>query len=131
MPPQLRHLRLLVLGAGALLTACSTIVSGTGQQVAIRTPGVAGATCHLTGGDGVDMTVSSPATIHVSKSRNNIKVACQTPTNQTATATLKSTYSNFSIVEYPLGYGVDAITGAMWVYPKTLDVTVNNPAQPG
>jgi hypothetical protein len=131
MPSQLRPLRLLALSAGALLTACSTIVSGTGQQVAIRTPGLTDATCHLTGGDDVDMTVSPPATVHVPKSRNNIKIACQTPNNRTATAILKSTYSNFSIVEYPLGYPIDAITGAMWVYPKTLDVTVANRAQPG
>jgi hypothetical protein len=39
-----------------------------------------------------------------------------------ASQVLKSGYSEFSIVEYPLGYPIDAISGATWDYPKTLVV---------
>ena len=122
-------IRLAVLSAGGLLAACSTILAGTSQQVAISTPGAPTAMCHLTGGDGVDMAVSTPATVHLPKSKRNIDVSCQAPDRQLATAVLKSTYSNLSIVEYPLGYPIDAISGAMWIYPKTFAVPIAARAQ--
>lgn len=111
------------------LGACSTIVKGSGQQIAVSTSDAHDATCRLKGGDGVDVSVSTPGTVRVPKSKKDIAVACEAPGRAPASQVLKSTYSNYSIVEAPLGYPVDAISGAMWVYPETVDVRFGG--QPG
>jgi hypothetical protein len=117
------RLALLSMSAACLgLGACSTIVTGTGQQIAISTPGASDATCRLAGGDGVNATINTPASVHVPKSKKNIEVTCSAPDRAATTQTIKSTYSDWSIVEYPLGYPIDAATGAMWVYPKKVAV---------
>ena len=120
---RLTRLTLLAMSAASLgLGACSTVVTGTGQQIAISTPGVSDATCRLAGGDGVNATVNTPGSVHVPKSKKNIDITC-TASGRTATMqTIKSTYSDWSIVEYPLGYPIDAMTGAMWVYPKSVAI---------
>ena len=118
-----RRLATLALPLACLgLGACSTLVTGTGQQIAISTPGVPDATCALTGGDGVNATVQVPASVSVSKSKKNIEVTCTAPGRAPVTQTIASTYSDWSIVEYPLGYPIDAVTGAMWAYPKQVAV---------
>jgi hypothetical protein len=118
-----RAISLVTVSAGCIsLGACSTIVKGTSQKVAITTPDVQNATCRLTGGDGVHRTVNLPVTVHLPKSRNNIAVLCDAPGQVAVSQVLKSSYSNLSIVEHPLGYPIDAISGAMWDYPKTLVV---------
>lgn len=124
---RLTRLALLALSA-ASLGACSTIVTGTGQQIAIDPPGVNDATYRLTGGDDVNSTFNTPASVHVSKSKKDIQVTCTAPRHLAATQTIKSTYSDWSIVEYPLGYPVDAVSGAMWVYPKTVTVSFSGQA---
>lgn len=111
------------------LGACSTLTQGTSQQVAITTPGADRAVCHLTGGDGVSATVTTPGTVRLPKSKKDINVACDAPGLQPASGTLKSTYSKWSVVEYPLGYPVDAISGAMWVYPETFAVPFGSGGQ--
>jgi hypothetical protein len=112
------------------LGACATLTQGTHQNVAITTPGATDATCHLTGGDAVDATVMTPGSVRVPKSKKDITVACDAPGQPTRTEALKSAYSNWSIVQYPLGYAVDGISGAMWVYPKTLVVPFDPAAKP-
>jgi len=122
------RLAVLALSAACLeLCACSTIVTGTGQQIAISTPSVSDATCRLAGGDGVRATIETPASVHVPKSKKDIAVTYTAPNRAAVTETIKSTYSNWSIVEYPLGYPVDAVTGAMWVYPKTVAISFGGP----
>jgi hypothetical protein len=118
------RLALLAVSAGCLgLGACSTIVTGTRQHIAISTPGVSDATCQVAGGDGVHATINTPASVSVPKSRKDIEVTCTAQDRTAATKTIKSTYSDWSIVEYPLGYPIDAVTGAMWVYPKTVAIS--------
>jgi hypothetical protein len=93
------------------------------QHIAISTPGVSDATCQVAGGDGVHATINTPASVSVPKSRKDIEVTCTAQDRTAATKTIKSTYSDWSIVEYPLGYPIDAVTGAMWVYPKTVAIS--------
>jgi hypothetical protein len=119
-----RRLPVLALSLACLgLGACSTVVTGTRQRIAISTPGVSGATCALTGGDGVRATVQAPGSVSVSKSKKNIEMTCSAPDHVPVTQTIASTYSDWSIVEYPLGYPIDAVTGAMWAYPKQVAVS--------
>ena len=71
---------LLAMSAAPLaLGGCSTIVTGTGQQIAISTPDVSDATCRVVGGDGVDATIDTPASVHVPKSKKDIEVTRSMP----------------------------------------------------
>lgn len=113
--------------AAASLGACSTILRGTSQVVAVETPGAAGATCQLTGGDGVKATVITPGSLKVPKSKTDIRVACVALDGQQAAKTFASGYSNASYVQLPQAYIVDGISGAMWEYPETLLVPFDQP----
>lgn len=113
----------IVLGALSL-TACSTILRGTSQDVAVQTPGADGATCQVTGGDGVKATVVTPGNVHLPKSKVDIRVACVAPDGRQADKTFASNYSDYSYVMWPPGYLVDGVSGAMWVYPTTLQVPI-------
>jgi hypothetical protein len=120
---------LLAALACLCLSACSTLVTGTGQQIALSTPDVSDATCQLTGGDGVNATVDIPASVHVAKSKRNIEATCTAPGRSKVTQIIKSTYSDWSIIEYPAGYPIDAATGAMWVYPKQVAISFADSTQ--
>jgi hypothetical protein len=115
--------------ACASLGACSTLVKGTDQQVAIATPGAARASCQLTGGDGVSLVVTTPGTVRLPKSKKDINVACSAPGEQPASRVLQSSYSDWSYIQHPLGYAVDGISGGMWAYPETFDVPFGNGGQ--
>ena len=78
---------LLALSACLGLGACSSIVTGTGQQIAVSTPGASDATCQLAGGDGVNATINTPASVHVPKSKKNIEVTCTAPNRAAVTQT--------------------------------------------
>ncbi len=115
--------RMLVAGTAALaLGGCSTILRGTSEKVSVETPGISGAICQLTGGDGVNASVTTPGEVEVSKSKFDIKVTCTAPYGQTASRVFASSYSDYSYVQWPGGYLVDGVSGAMWVYPKTFAI---------
>lgn len=121
--------RLLSLAvATASLAACSTVLRGTSQVVAVETPGTAGATCELSGGDGVKARVVTPGSVKVSKSKRDIRVTCVAPDGQQAAKTFVSAYSDASYIQLPQAYLVDGVSGAMWEYPKTLSVPFGQPA---
>jgi hypothetical protein len=116
-----KAITLVIASVGCIsLATCSTIVEGTSQSVAISAPNIKHATCSLSGGDKISLTVTLPSTVHIPKSRNNIEVVCNAPGQAPVSKVLKSSYSNLSIVESPLGYPIDAISGAMWDYPRKL-----------
>ncbi len=119
-----RTLRYLSPVALALiLGACSTLTKGTSQEVALTTPGMQAAVCHVTGGDGVDVTVTTPATVKLPKSKRDIDVSCALPGDQPVKRTVVSTYAPRSRFQHPLGYLVDGASGAMWVYPDQIEVS--------
>jgi len=124
-------MRMLVAGTAALaLGGCSTILRGTSEKVSVETPGISGATCHLTGGDGVDASVTTPGEVQVSKSKADIKVICTAPDGRIASSVFASSYSDYSYVQWPGGYLVDGASGAMWVYPKTFAVPFGGVSAP-
>lgn len=125
--PRSRLLLLAATGSCLSLGACSTLAKGTSQQVALNTTGAPTANCHLTGGDNVNLTVATPGSVHLPKSRKNIDVTCNAAGLPPVTKIMKSSYSDLSIIEPPFGYPIDALSGAMWNYPKTFTVPLGNP----
>lgn len=111
----------------ALLTgACSTIAEGTHQTVALSTPGLDNATCQVLRGSKVLATVSTPATVRLSKGRQQVQIACITPAGASITRTMVSRYSPCSRIQAPVGYLVDGASGAMWRYPEKVEITAND-----
>ena len=58
------------------LQGCASIVSGTSQSVSVDTPGCAGARCELSNDKGKYFVPSTPGTVTVSHSYNNLQVTC-------------------------------------------------------
>ncbi len=100
-----------------VLAGCATITKGTTQAVAINTPGAPGATCTLSSGGIGQKVVTTPATIVLDKSQDNISVLCKKPCFQDAAGIIASHTEAMAagnvIVGGPIGLGVDAVSGAM------------------
>lgn len=103
--------------AAAAMAGCATITKGTTQSVAISTPGVPGATCTLTSGGIGTKVVTTPATLVLDKSQDNIQVLCKKECFQDAVGIIASHTESMAagnvLVGGVVGLGVDAVSGAM------------------
>ncbi len=111
------------------LGGCATIINGTEQPVAVHSNPI-GAQCALTReGATIANVKSTPESVIVPKSLSDVLVSCEKPGVGKATALLKSTINPIvagNIVAGGLiGGAVDAASGAMNDYPKS--ITVNFP----
>lgn len=107
----------LVVVTVILAAGCATITKGTTQSVAISTPGAPGATCTLTSGGIGQKVVTTPATIVLDKSQDNIQVVCKKQCFQDGVGIIASHTEAMAagnvIVGGVVGLGVDAVSGAM------------------
>jgi hypothetical protein len=106
-----------IAGAG-MLAACATITKGTTQAVSVTTPGAPGAVCTLTsGGIGGAKTLTTPATIVLEKSQDNIQVVCKKECFQDGVGIIPSHTETMTagniVAGGVIGLGVDAASGAM------------------
>ena len=112
----------------AVLGGCATIVKGTTQQVAIKTPGVEGAQCTLTSGAIGTKVVTTPATIVLDKSQDSVAVTCRKQCYQDGVGIIASNTEGMTagniLVGGVVGLGVDAATGAMNKYNADNQITM-------
>ena len=107
------------------LAGCSTVIEGSSQTLTVRTPGASGADCILSSPDGTTYYVRTPGTVGIGKSRKDLTVHCRKAGYRDGIGTLRSSFDVLTlgnVVTAGLGAGVDAATGAMHEYPKTIDV---------
>lgn len=110
----------------ALLPACSTIVNGSNQSVAFNTSDVQGASCGLTGGSelAVNKKFTSPAEVQVPRSKKALQLECSKTGYKTASkvvhSKIEATMGGNLLVGGIVGGAVDAATGAMYKYPETV-----------
>lgn len=130
--------------AASLLGGCATITKGTTQNVAVDTPGVAGAVCTITTTVG-PQTVSTPGVFILAKSSAALPVKCTKPGYQDGGGILGSTFEAMTagnlILGGIVGIGVDAMSGAINKYPDAISIPMiplpaaygapPPPAQPG
>ncbi|MGC2856447.1 lipoprotein [Novispirillum sp. DQ9] len=130
--------RIILAALAALsLSACSTIVEGTTQNVTVMSE-PAGAACELKGKNGTVAVVNpTPGSIQVPKSSDNISVLCKKEGYQTGAGTLASSFEGMTfgniIFGGVIGVAVDASSGAMNKYPASLTVLLapeSFPSQP-
>ena len=113
-------IRAVALATAVLLVGCATITKGTTQTVSLQTPGAAGAQCTLTSAAIGARTVTTPATLTLEKSHENIQVVCRKECYQDAVGIIPSHTETMTagniIVGGVVGLGVDAVSGAMNKY---------------
>jgi hypothetical protein len=115
--------------ASSLLTGCASIVNGTNQVVTVeaRSQGqlVKGASCKLQNAKGV-FYVTSPGTVTVHKSRDDLVVQCDKENIKPGLAKIKSTVKGMTFGNIlfggVIGVVVDQNSGAAFDYPPIITV---------
>jgi hypothetical protein len=117
----------LVIGLFAI-AGCATIMEGTGQSVAIQTT-PPGATCTIVREGGtLGQVASTPGSIRIDKSKNDLVVSCSKPGYATSTITESPKFVGTTFGNIILGGGVgaivDASTGANYEYPNQITMSL-------
>jgi len=128
-------MKILILAAAfslfSLTTGCATVVEGNKQALSVTTEGCdsnpeSSARCHIQNKDN-DVYVDAPGTVNIEKGKTDLAVNCSSSDGSAkGHAILESTYEAMNAGNILLGGGigliVDAASGAMWKYPKTISV---------
>ncbi len=115
----MRVFRVGLLGLCAL-SGCATWVEGSRQLITVTTPPTQAAYCILTR-PGSRWTVTTPGTLRVDKSSDDIAIRCSRPGFQDAQAVIPSEIEGWTFGNLAFGgvtAGIDATTGAMFAYPN-------------
>lgn len=123
--------------AAALLPDCATILKGTKDDVAVNSI-PAGATCAVDRqGERIGDVLSTPGTVRVSKSRQDLVVTCGKAGHQTTQTVANPRFNGATLFNIFFGlFGVpglliDAGSGANMTYPpEVLMALAENPAPP-
>lgn len=134
---------LCACAAALMLGGCATITKGTTQNVGVDTPGATGAVCTVTSTIG-PQTVSTPGVFVLAKSSAALPVKCTKACYHDSGGVLGSTFEVMTagniIIGGVIGFGVDAISGAINKYPDQISIPMvpipgcgaaRPPAQPG
>ncbi len=118
----------VAVAAGAL-SGCASIVSGQNQVVSVDTPGCPGARCELVNDKGRFYVASTPGTVTLMRSYNNLQVTCTRDATTSApvsvaSATKAMAFGNI-LVGGIVGAGVDIGTGAAYDYPQMISVSMD------
>lgn len=121
-----KALTLLCVTVGAIqLAGCASIIKGSSAAINVTSPPVTGATCTLNSSQG-SWQVTTPASVTVERSKEDIQVRCTKEGYQEATAIIPSNFEGWTVGNLVfggiIGVGVDAATGAMHDYPNAFQV---------
>lgn len=110
------------------LQGCASIVSGSQQSVSVDTPGCPGARCELSNDKGKFFVASTPGTVTLSRSYNNLQVTCSREGASSAPQSVASTTKGMAFGNIlfggVIGAGVDMHTGAAYDYPQLITVSL-------
>ncbi len=122
------HVRLAVVALSLLSGACSSIIEGTTQEIAVNT-NPSGASCQLKRAGGVIGTVdNTPSSITVKKTKDDITIACSKAGYQEATfinhsGAAGATFGNI-ILGGGIGWAIDSASGADNKYDSPVNITL-------
>lgn len=123
----MKLVRFLALGAAALsISACSTIIEGTSQEISIGTAPPE-ASCKLER-DGVviGLIPSTPGTAKIEKNKQNITITCEKEGYKDAVYNNKSDFAGATagniLLGGIIGIGIDAATGAANKYENDVAI---------
>jgi hypothetical protein len=115
------------------LSGCATLVNGSNQSVTVVTD-PPGASCILSRqGETIGAIAATPGSVQISKSKNDVSVACEKAGFVTATVAKSpdfggATFANI-LAGGVVGIVVDAASGANYTYPSEIHVPLA-PIQP-
>jgi hypothetical protein len=123
-----------LLAAVALaLGGCASIMKGSSQSINIATPPTSGALCNLSSKEG-NWSLTSPGSVTVEKSNEDIQVRCTKAGWQDAVAAIPSSFQGWTVGNILfggiIGLGVDAATGAINEYPNAFQVPMTQVSGP-
>ncbi len=108
-----------------LLSACSTVIDKSQQEITIETPGAQEALCMLENRD-MKYKVRAPDTIMITKTQKPINVRCLAPGNREKTIVLEPEISENAIGNIATGVlpglFVDYETASMYKFPEVVSV---------
>lgn len=117
------------LSSIVLLSGCATITNGRYQQVTVATQ-PQGASCVLKNNKGTWNVKSTPETIEVHRSMDDLHVACKKPGYKDTPSTVKSTTKKMIagniLFGGIVGGGVDAYNGSGFSYPTQINLNLDS-----
>ena len=117
----------IALSCLALLSGCAAVIEGRSQEVTVNTT-PAGAACSLErNGTPLGVIASTPGTIYLEKTKDDLLIKCNKAGYGDATLLNKSGHPEnnwaYILVGGPIGWGIDSASGSDNQY--TSPVTIN------
>ena len=120
-----------LVGAGSsllLLTSCASIVDGTSESVSLSTVPVSGASCLVSNSKGKWTVASTPATLKVHRSSDDLSISCHKAGYKVAQKHVKSSAKAMAfgnvLLGGPIGAGIDIANGSAFDYPSGIVMTM-------
>ena len=115
--------------AMTLITGCASIINGTNQPLSVETrlngTSIAGANCKLANDKGT-WFVTSPGSITVHRSGEDLSVKCEKDTIQPGISSVKSSTKGMAFGNIlfggPIGAGIDIANGSAFDYPSLIQI---------
>ena len=115
----------IILPLTVVQAGCATIIKGTTQSVSLKTPPTDGAQCELKNSEGT-WFITTPGSVTVHKTKNDLVVTCTKSGFQNATATIPAKFNGVTAGNILLGgivgLGVDAASGANYGYDDLTEI---------
>lgn len=107
-------------------TGCASIVSGTNQPVSVTTPTAKGATCELENNKGKWYVPSTPGSVTIHRSFQDLHVKCEKKGFKKAEKNVSSSTKGMAFGNVlfggVVGAGVDVATGSAYDYPTEIQL---------
>lgn len=127
----MKNVFILVSFCFLFLSGCASVIEGESQDVAVDTTPEGASCTFIRNNISIGTIPSTPGTLHISKTKDDISIKCDKPGYQTATYLNSSEYPKYNwayiLVGGPVGWGIDSATGADNQYASP--VTINLPQQ--
>ncbi len=120
----MKHI-LFFTAIGFVLSGCAYTLDKPVQDITVTTPGAIGATCYAYV-DGFRYKIMPPATLSVSRSREDLIITCKAPGNRDRRVVIEPELASSFILNASnlmLGAPVDELSGAKYSYPDNIQVS--------
>ncbi len=121
--------------AVGLLPGCASIIDGDNQYVTVRTAPVGAACTVQRGGEELGQIASTPGTMLVQRSKDDLIVVCRKPGWEPALVRIEARFTLVTVGNVIFGgvpgAVVDALTGANFRYDDGRPIILMTPQAPG
>lgn len=116
------------LGLATIVSGCASIVNGNQQSVSVSTGATSGASCVLENNKGTWYIPSTPGSVVVHRSYENLNIECKkkgfTKTRKSVSSSTKAMAFGNIFVAPIIGSAVDVASGAAYDYPQEIHVPI-------